>query len=501
MLTSTATLALALALQASSSQQAAQAALVELLNVADPAAGRERALSVTKHELRHADGAVRYTAMTGRLPLLDDDGEARAHVSFTAYLSPGDPTSRPITFVYNGGPGSASLWLHLGGLGPMRVSLGPDGEALAPNGAFVDNQYSWLPFTDLVFIDPVGTGYSRPAEGHKQAEFSGYREDIESVGDFIKQLVDRLHRWGSPKYLAGESYGTMRSAGLSGYLQGRHHMFLNGILLISTVLDYGTKRFAPGHDLPYALHLPSFAATAWHHRQLPEALQKLSLRKLLDEVEAFALGDYLLALAQGDRLVPNQRSEIAARLAGYIGTSTQFVLRTDLRVSLGRFTKELRRDEGYTVGRLDSRFVGQDRDDAGETYEFDPSMANIDGPFSSAVNDYVGRRLRYSNDLVYESMSRKVRPWSFAEFENGFVNSADTLRSAMTQNPKLKVLVLSGYYDLATPYFAADYTFSHMGLPAELRDNLQVRYYESGHMMYIHQPSLERMHGDVAAFY
>lgn len=444
-----------------------------------------------------------YRVRARRAPLLDDEGKPRADFFFVAYEKTGvtNLTKRPVTFVYNGGPGSASLWLHLGGVGPRKVVLDPDGHALGPVGKLAHNPSTWLDLTDLVFLDPVGTGYSRPAEKHEQKSFSGYKEDVESVGDFIRQYVTQHKRWASPKFLAGESYGTMRSAGLSGYLQDRHHMFLDGIVLISTVLDYGTKRFQPGHDLPYALHLPSFTATAWYHKKLSADLQKRPLSQLLREVEEFALGEYLVAMAQGSNLDASGRGTIAKKLAAYTGLRVEFVQNADLRVSLSRFTKELLRDRQRTVGRLDSRFLGRDRDAAGERYEFDPSMANIDGPFSSAINHYLGAELGFTSPLVYESMSRRVRPWSYADFQNRFVSSAETLRKAMTKNPRLRVFVASGYYDLATPYFAADYTFSHLGLPPELRSNLTVAYYESGHMMYIHQPSLLKLKQDVTRFY
>ncbi len=456
-----------------------------------------------EHRQEIAGKVIEYKTHSGRMPLLDGEGVERAQFFFAAYILDGvsDKASRPITFVYNGGPGSASLWLHLGMLGPRRVLLGDRGDALAPSGRLVDNESSWLAESDLVFLDPVGTGYSRPAEGREQSEFSGYQEDIETVGDFIRQMVAHLERWDSPKYLAGESYGTMRSAGLSGYLQDRHHMFLDGIVLISTVLDYGTKRFAPGHDLPYALHLPTFAATAWYHKKLPAEKQAMPLREFLDEVEAFALNGYVTALAQGDQLTAQQRQEVSSKLAAYTGLSVEFIDDADLRVNLSRFAKELLRDEGFTVGRLDSRFKGRDRDSAGEGYEYDSSMANIDGPFTSAINHYIKTELGYASPLIYESMSRRVRPWNYSAFENAYVNSADTLRLAMSKNPQLRVLVTSGYYDQATPYFAADYTFSHMGLPPELRNNLQVRYYEAGHMMYIDKDSRAQMKQAVSEFY
>ena len=456
--------------------------------------------SDTHHVLRTADSEIGYRARAGRLGLRDKKGDVRAHVFHVYYSADSsEPGKRPVTFVFNGGPGSASLWLHMGGIGPRVVELDGFGNAQGAAAGYKENPLSWLAWTDLVFVDPVGTGYSRPAKGHEQKEFSGYTEDIESVGDFIAQWTTENRRWKSAKYLAGESYGTMRSAGLSGYLLSRHNLYLEGIVLISTVLDYGTKRFAPGHDLPYALHLPTFAATAFHHGKA--RTQHKELRAFLDEVEGFALGDYLLALAKGDQLKGEAREAMAGHIAAYVGVSTGFVLRADLRVDLGRFTKELLRDRGRTVGRLDSRFLGFDRDSAGEKYSYDPSMSNIGGVFTSAVQDYMKRDLGYKSKLTYESLGGNVRPWSYKEFENSYVNSAETLRDAMNKNPHMRVLVLSGYFDLATPYFAADYTFSHMGLTADARNRLRVEYYESGHMMYIRRPSLLKMSRDVRRFY
>lgn len=477
--------------------------LLFLVFASVPTIGQIPGTSEKKATVDAAGRTLDYFVWADTLRLVDRDEEHRAWVFHVSYrhLDPASPAKRPVTFVFNGGPGSASLWLHLGGLGPRRVTLDDEGVARSPGERLVENPLTWLPFTDLVFIDPVGTGFSRPAGKVEQKEFSGYTEDIESVGDFIAAWLSKHGRWSSPKYLCGESYGTMRSAGLSGYLQDRHHVFLNGIVLISTVLDYGTKRFAPGHDLPYALHLPSFCATAWYHKKLPPELQQRPVASVVKDAERFALGDYLVALAQGDRLSDAARTKTVESLARYTGLSKQFLRQADLRVNLSRFTKELRRTDGVTVGRLDSRFTGQDRDNAGERYEFDPSMANIDGPFNACINHYLRKTLGYETTMVYESMSRRVRPWSNKGFENRYVSSADTLRRAMTKNPHLRVLVCSGYYDLATPYFAADYTFSHMGLPRDRRAALEVRYYEAGHMMYIRKESLKKLTADVAGWF
>jgi len=450
---------------------------------------------VTVHEVVVGKEPIAYEATAGTLPLRAGDGKVRARVFHVAYARKGaDPKTRPVTFVFNGGPGSSSVWLHLGALGPRRVRLDDEGEPLRPPGKLVDNDESWLDLTDLVFIDPIGTGYSRPAEGVKQSEFSGLREDTDSVADFIRLWTTRNGRWASPKYLAGESYGTTRAASLSGRLQDRYGMYLNGIVLVSAVLNFQTIRYGTGNDLPYALYLPGYAATAWYHGRL----EGDELAAILREVEEFALSDYLTALAQGDALPAERRAEIARRVARYTGLSAAFVEASNLRIRLGRFAKELLRDRRRTVGRLDGRYLGIDRDSAGSSYEYDPSMAAIVGPFSAAFKDYVRTELRYESDAPYDVMGRVGR-WRFPE--GRYVEVAETLRRAMTKNRKLKVLVASGYYDLATPYFAADYTVRHLGLDPALRGNVRVRHYEAGHMMYVRKESRRKLKRDVAAFY
>lgn len=369
-----------------------------------------------------------------------------------------------------------------------------------PPYRLVENPYSLLDVTDLVFIDPVGTGYSRMVQGEKIQEYHGFKRDIESVGEFIRLYTSRYLRWTSPKFLIGESYGTTRAAGLSGYLQERHGMFLNGIMLISSILEFSTARFLPGNDLPYILFLPTYTATAWYHRKLPKDLQQKPLRQVLDEVEAFALGEYATALMKGAKLSADQAQGIARKLARYTGLSREYIRRTRLRISIYRFVKELLREEGRTVGRLDSRFKGIDRDDAGEQFEFDPSYATIQGPYTATLNQYVREELRFESDLPYEVLSSLYQSWSYKEFENSYVNVAETLRKAISMNPYLKVFVGNGYYDLATPYFATQYTFNHLGLDATLQDNISMAYYEAGHMMYVHLESLRQMKEDLVRF-
>src|SRR5574341_433807 len=467
----------------------------------------------THHPLTIGGQEIKYTVTAGTIVLKEEaekkgekageaDGEKpKASVFFIAYTRDDveDKTRRPLTFSFNGGPGSSSVWLHLGVLGPRRVLMDEIGNLTPPPYRLVDNEHSLLDLTDLVFIDPVSTGFSRPVVGEKAREFHGFKKDIESVGDFIRLYATRYQRWTSPKFLIGESYGTTRASGLSGYLQDRHGMYLNGIMLVSAILDFQTAYFHAGNDLPYVLYLPTYAATAWYHGRLAPELQK-DLRATLGEVEAFALNEYTLALAKGAALSAEERARIVEKLARYTGLSADYVERTDLRIEIMRFNKELLRSERRTVGRLDSRFKGIDRDSAGEAHEYDPSLTNVMGPYTATFNDYVRGELKFESDLPYEILNPRVWPWSYADFENQYVNVAETLRKAMTINPYLKVYVANGYYDLATPYFATEYTFNRLGLDASLQQNFSMGYYEAGHMMYIHMPSLAKLKQDLASF-
>lgn len=442
-----------------------------------------------------------YTSTAGEYVMRTEEGEAKATIFYVAYerADVEDSSERPITFCFNGGPGSSSVWLHLGVIGPRRVALQPDGQPLPPPARLVDNEASLLDVTDLVFIDPVMTGYSRPAEGEAREQFHGLREDAEWVAEFIRLYTTREERWASPKLLCGESYGTTRAAALAAELQEHHGMYLNGLLLVSAILNFQTARFEPGNDLPYVLFLPTYAATAYYHGRLEDGLSR-DLRATLVEVEDFALGEYEHALMLGDALGDEERARVAARLARYTGLDVDYVLASNLRPRIWRFTKELLRRERKTVGRLDSRFVGYDADAAGESYEFDPSYAAIQGPFTAAFNDYVRRELGFESDLPYEILTGRVHPWSYAEFENRYVNVSESLRGALTRNPALRVHIASGYYDLATPYFATEYTLRHLGLEPHLRGNVTQSWYEAGHMMYIHDASRAAFRQQAAAF-
>lgn len=454
----------------------------------------------TQHKVRINGETIHYTVTCGTVVLKEDsetDGKReadkpRATMFFIAYTRDGikDPSQRPVTFSFNGGPGSSSVWLHLGLLGPKRVELDDEGNAPPPPYRLVDNAYSVLDRTDLVFIDPVGTGYSRMLDGEKTKEFHSYQRDLDSVGEFIRLYTTRHQRWASPKFIAGESYGTTRAAGLSSLLQEKYGMNLNGLMLFSTALDFSTFRFMNGHDLAHVLFLPTYAATAWYHKRLDKRLQAKPLRAVLDEVEAFAEGDYNAALFLGDKLPAAQRDTISAKLAQYTGLSREYIAATNLRIQIHRFCKELCRNEHRTVGRLDSRFKGIDRDAAGENFEFDPAHTNLDGAYAACINHYLRHDLKFESDSPYTMISKLYMSWDFGS-KDQHLNVAESLRKAICSNPHMKVYVASGYFDLATPHFASDYVLNHMALDKSLAGNISTHYYEAGHMMYVHIPSLK----------
>ncbi len=462
----------------------------------------ESSLSITQHTMTIDGVEIAYTATAGMMAMEDEHGKNKADIFFVAYTRDGvdNPRNRPVTFTFNGGPGSSSVWLHLGAFGPQRVKMEDAAVQVSPPYELVENASSILDLTDLVFIDPVTTGYSRAAEGEDPGQFHGVREDINSVADFIRRYTTQYERWSSPKFLAGESYGTTRAAGLSGRLQDRYGMALNGIVLVSSILNFQTARFNRGNDLPYIVFLPTMTATAWYHGKLEGELQR-DLSATLRAVESFALHDYQSALMKGSDLSADDRRSIVEQLARYTGLSEEFIDQSNLRVGMGRFAKELLRDQRRTVGRLDSRFKGIDTDAAGASMEYDPSMAAIMGPYTAMLNDYLRRELKYESDLNYEILTGRVHPWNYSSVQNQYLNVGETLRSAMTKNPALKVFVASGYYDFATPYFATDYTMNHLGLDPSLREHITQRYYAAGHMMYIHGPSLRKLKSDLAEFY
>jgi carboxypeptidase C (cathepsin A) len=426
-------------------------------------------------------------------------GKPKAQIFFVAYLLNGvaDLAVRPVTFAFNGGPGSASVWLHMGGLGPRRVVLSDLGEALPPPAKFVDNESTWLDKTDLVFIDPVSTGYSRPVRGEDAKQFYGYKQDLATVGDFIRFWTTRYGRWSSPKIIAGESYGTTRAAGLSDYLQDRYGMYVNGLVLIGSVLNFQTIEFGAGNDVPYPLFLPSYAAAAWYHKRLPPDLQELTLKDVLDRAETFSFGEYLIALAHGDSFPQSDRDRVANELSRFTGLDPGYLKQEGLREPQERFSNDLLKGENRSIGRLDSRFTGIRLLPGTDQEDFDPSDQAVIGPFTGAFNDYVRRELKFETDLPYETVA-DVNPWNLAE--NKYLDVAAKLKQAMSRSPYLKVWVCCGYYDLATPYFAAEDVVRGMSLDPAIRDNIQLKFYEAGHMLYIDSASRRKFKSDFDEF-
>ena len=470
----------------------------------------EEEVTETTHGAQIAGGQVSYTATAGRMLLREEEGKKKASFFYVAYTRDGtdDPAERPLVFCFNGGPGSSSVWLHLGAFGPRRVQMTDEGMPQPPPGRLIDNDESLLDTADLVFVDPVGTGFSRAIPGEEAKEFHHFKRDIETVGEFIRIYLTRHKRWASPKFLAGESYGTTRAAGLAGHLYNRHGIALNGLILVSSILNFQTAgfdrktwTFERGNDLPYPVFLPTYAAAAWFHRRLEERYQSLALRDFLSEVEEFAATEYTLALFQGAALDAVRFDAVAERLAAYTGLPVEYVKAYDLRIEILRFCKQLLRSEGRTVGRIDARYTGIDRFRAGDAMEGDPSIDAVIGPYTSALNDYVRRELEYESELPYEVISEKVwENWDYEDFKNAHVDVSETLRETMSRNRFMRVFVANGYYDLATPHFATEYTFGHLGLDASLRENVRMGYYEAGHMMYLHEASRQQLAADLRGF-
>jgi carboxypeptidase C (cathepsin A) len=463
-------------------------------------------LVTTRHTMTVKRRKLAYTAQTGRVVLrkeVQTDGKfdghvAKAEVFLTAYTLDGaDVGSRPVTFAFNGGPGAASVWLHMGVLGPRRVVSGDVDSPEPPPYRLADNQETLLAHSDLVFIDPVSTGYSRAVKGEKPKEQFGFTPDIESVGEIIRLWTSRNGRWLSPKFVAGESYGTLRAAGLAAYLQARHGLYLNGLLLISSVLDMGTIVFSEGNDLPYSLYVPTYAAIAHYHGMHGDR----PLTEVLAEAEEFASRDLPWALRQGSRLTAEQRAETVRTLARLTGLSESYVDGVNLRIEHLRFFTELLRDRGLSTGRMDGRFTTWEPDGGREKMSDDPSISRIIGAYSSAFNHYVRAELEYENDLPYEILSLDVnRQWSYSDFEGRPVTAVGALGEAMRANPHLKLHVALGHYDGATPYFAAEHVLAQLEIPDELQGNVETAYYPAGHMMYVNEESRIQQGKDLGAF-
>jgi carboxypeptidase C (cathepsin A) len=451
----------------------------------------EEKSSVTHHSANIGGQQINYTATAATYIIKGDDGSPKATFFFVAYTKDGvaDIARRPLSFVYNGGPGSASLFTHMG-MGPRRVVLEPDGKGMPAPYEVEDNRDSFLDSTDLVFVDAVSTGFSRPVPGQNPSQFYGVVEDANIFSDFIYEYITRNARWASPKYLIGESYGTTRSAELSGVLQNRHEIYLNGIVLLSAVAfsNWG----ADDRDIFF---LPTYITSAWYHHLLAPDLEALSMDQIAEQARQFAHGEYAQALDKGDRLSPDEYQKVVKDMARYTALSPKFIEQCNLRVTPFRWFKELERDKRRTVGRLDSRFEGMDADAAGERPEYDPSEASYEGAFVATFQDYVRRELKWNSDMYY-TVTANVRPWD----QTGNTAVADVLRAAMTEQTHLKVLVLCGYYDLATPFNGIENTVSHMGLEPPIRKNISFAYYEAGHMVYIDQKCDDKLHRDVDAF-
>jgi carboxypeptidase C (cathepsin A) len=385
------------------------------------------------------------------------------------------------------------------------VVLPDDGAPPSPPYKLADNPQTWLSFTDMVFIDPIGTGYSRPEGDPQRArEFYSVRGDLDSVSDFIRIYLTSYQRWLSPKFLAGESYGTFRAAGLSEQLHDRYGIDLSGITLISTVMNLQLLDFSPANDTTYALYLPSYAVIAQYHKKLAPALQSKDRKALADEVEKWAMGEYTQALLAGTSLDDGTFNRVAQQLARYTGLSVDYVKRSRLRISAGRFEKELLADQMRLIGRMDGRFTGHNSDPVNDTPEYDPTLTGYVGLFSSTFNDYVRRELKYENDQTYEFLSPRVGPWDFSPAgpgSGGYVDVSTTLRKAIVKMPRLRVMIASGYYDLATPFAVADYSVNQMPLSKDLRANVTQKYYDGGHMLYLNRPALEQLKNDLREFY
>ena len=477
------------------------AVVAEKKSVPEVAKEKEPVLSVTEHEITLGGKVIKYKATTGYLTLKDAKDKVKANVFFVAYTKEDepDPSKRPITFSFNGGPGSASIWLHMGALGPKRVLMTDKGESLPPPYKLVDNEYCWLDQTDLVFIDPVSTGYSRAAAGEDPKQFHGYKQDLAEVGDFIRLYTTRNARWTSPKFIVGESYGTTRAAGLSDYLQSRYGYYLNGIMLVSSILNFQTARFAPGNDLPYELFLPTYTAAAWYHGKLDKSWAK-DLPTALKEVENFVNKDYIAALNAGDALPPAERARVVQQLAKLTSLPATFLEQRNMRIDIFTFTHKLLESEDRSVGRYDSRIKGIRYQPGSDRPDFDPSYEAVYGGYVTGFNDYVRRTLKYENDLPYEALTGEVQPWDYSNVQNEYLNVAESLHQAMSRNPFLKVWIASGYYDLATPYFATNYTVHHMNLDPTVRSNITQTYYDAGHMVYMNPASLAQLKQDFSKF-
>jgi carboxypeptidase C (cathepsin A) len=458
--------------------------------------------SVTDHAILVGGTTINYRATAGYVPVRGESGGTVADIFFVAYerqdaASPG--ADRPITFAFNGGPGSSAVWLHMGGLGPKRALLGKDGKALPLADKLVDNEYTWLEFTDLVFVDPVGSGFSRSVAGIDARQFYEVQRDIELASDFVRSFVTQHERWLSPQYIAGESYGTTRAAGMVRYLQDHYGLYIDGLVFLSSALNMGAISFDPGNDLPYVLSLPSYAAAAHYHDKLRERATR-DFEKNQEKVEAWALQEYIAVLARGRSLHEAEFRQVVDRLAEYTGLPDAIITANHLRIGNGDFIYELLRSQGRVLGLLDSRVTMGDTW-SGRRQWTDPSFFVVQGPFVAAFNSYIRTELGFKTDEPYVFLSEQAnRAWNWGEGKRGYLNVAPMLAEAMTLDNRLRVFNAAGYYDLATPYLSQKYVLDHLRLPPSLRDNVIFRLYPAGHQIYTSTDALRQLTSDVQAF-
>jgi len=463
----------------------------------ETAGPNEEKISTTSHAIRLDGRDIKYTATTGTLPIRGDDGKVTARMFFVAYTRDGeDVKTRPIAFLYNGGPGAATVWLHMGSFAPRHVQMAAEGFQPAPPYHFVDNENSLIDVTDMVFVDAISTGYSRPVPGVSSAQFHGQQGDLRAFGDFINEYLKSYNRWPSPKFLIGESYGTIRSAGLSQELQTRHGIELNGIVLISSLLTYQTIAPSPQNDIAFVSYFPTYTATAWYHKKLPADLSG-DLAKAVAEARAFATGEYVTALVKGNSMSDAERKAVAQKMARLTGLSAEYIERSNLRIEPARFRKELLRDQRLNVGRLDSRFTTTDIDAVGDTGEFDPSNTALQGAYTALFSDYVKNELKWESDIHYDT-SGNVRPWTYDQ--NRYMDMTEPLRQTMAKNPYLKVFIAAGYYDMATPLLGSEINFWHLGYDPTFTQRFSFGYYEAGHMIYIRPSAHKALKADLAKF-
>jgi carboxypeptidase C (cathepsin A) len=472
---------------------------------AEPAPTPKEESSITEHSIKVAGQTIPYKATAGTILLKNEKEEPQALIYYTAYTRSDvkDPSQRPLTFLYNGGPGSSSIWLHMGSFGPKRVVTANAGITPPAPYKIEDNANCLLDKSDLVFIDPVGTGFSKAVGKAQDKDFWGIDQDVKSIAQFVQTYVTRNNRWNSPKFLIGESYGTFRNAALANLLQSRNGIYLNGLIMVSSVWDLGTLSFYPGQDLSYVLYLPSYAATAWYHKVLKDRPENLDV--FLDEARTFAKGEYADALLKGDALSAGDKAAVAKKLSHFTGLSEEYLIRSNLRVRLDRFMQELQLSRGLTTGRLDARFTGPTYDLVESSADYAPQTTAITGAFVAAFNIYLSEELKFGQDKTYNVRADfKDNHWDWKHDGSfGFPGPPSVeqdMAQAIINNPRLQVEMEDGYYDLATPFFEAEYSTDHLGLPENLQKNIHHKYYEAGHMMYLREEDLSKLKGNVATF-